>query len=201
RVLGVAPPSLYITSDQNAWLDVAPTEQPNVLAGRGLGSGLGLSELAFLLGRHVARFRPELRLFAFFATPSELASLVTAGALLGGTRGIDARSVDADSKRLHAALRREIRNDDLDRLKRVAGDFPLFDIEARARRALVASECSGVRAGLLAGGDVGTAADLVKRFPTGGPATEEDQLGELFEFAISDSYAALRAKLGVAVGG
>ena len=73
RVLGVTPPSLYITSDQNAWLDVAPTEQPNVLAGRGLGSGLGLSELAFLLGRHAARFRPELRLFAFFATAPELA--------------------------------------------------------------------------------------------------------------------------------
>jgi hypothetical protein len=201
RVLGVAPPPLYITTDQNAWLDVAPTEQPNVLAGRGLGSGLGLSELAFLLGRHVARFRPELRLFAFFATAPELASLITAAALLGGTPGIDARTIDADSKRLHSALRREIRGDDLDRLKAVAGDFPLFDVEARASRALVAAECTGVRAGLVAAGDVGSAADLVMRFPTGGVATADEQLGELFAFAISDPYIALRARLGVAVGG
>jgi len=200
RVLGVTPPSLYITSDQNAWLDVAPTEQPNVLVGRGLGSGLGLPELAFLLGRHAARFRPELRLFAFFATAPELASLVTAAALLGGTPGIDARTIDADSKRLHSALRREIRDADLERLKLIAGDFPLFDIEARAKRALVAAECTGVRAGLIACGDVGSAADLIKRFPTGGLATEDDQLGELFGFAISDPYAELRAKLGVAVG-
>lgn len=200
RVLGVVPPSLYIASDPNAWLDVAPTEQPNVLAGRGVGSGLALPELTFLLGRHVARLRPELRLFSFFASPAELASLVTAAALLGGTPGIDARTIDADSKRLHSALRREIRGDDLDRLKAIAGDFPLFDIEARATRALMVAEATGVRAGLIACGDVAAAADLIKRFPTGGVATTDDQLGELFGFAISDPYAALRAKLGVAVG-
>jgi hypothetical protein len=199
RVLAVPRPSLYITSDQNAWLDVAPTEEPNVLAGRGLGSGLGLSELAFLLGRHVARFRPELRLFAFFANPPELASLVTAAAMLGGTPGIDARAVDADAKRLHAALRREIRDADLDRLRRVAGDFPLFDIEQRARRAIVAAECSFVRAGLVACADVASAADLVKRFPTGGLASAEEQIGEVFAFAISEAYGVLRGRLGVAV--
>jgi hypothetical protein len=199
RVLAVTPPSLYISSDQNAWLDVAPTEHPSVLAGRGLGSGLGLPELAFLLGRHLARFRPELRLFSYFATPTELASLVTAAALLGGTPGIDARKVDADAKRLHAALRREIRDDDLDRLKRIAGDFPLFEIEERAKRAIVAAECSFARAGLVACGDVASAADLVKRFPTGGLATVDEQLGELFAFAIGDAYAALRARLGVAI--
>jgi hypothetical protein len=69
----------------------------------------------------------------------------------------------------------------------------------RVERLMRSAELTGVRAGLLLVGDVAKAADLVRRFPTEGLTRAEDQLGELFQFAISEGYAKLRQRLGVGV--
>jgi hypothetical protein len=199
RVLGISPPSLYVVPDLGATFEVAPTEEASSLAGRGLGSGLGLSQLAFLWGRHLCRFRPELRAFTFFRTPAEVASLLEATAAFAGSSSFDTRTLDADAKRLHGAVRAELPPSELERLRGAAHDLSPVDLVERARRALVRAELIGVRAGLVACGDVSVAADLIDRFPENGLTTLAEQKGELFAFAISDAYDALRQRLGVAL--
>ncbi|HEY3594972.1 MAG TPA: hypothetical protein VGL13_13905, partial [Polyangiaceae bacterium] len=189
---------LYVSPDLGATLDVAPTGEPTVLAGRGMGSGLGLSELAFLWGRHLSRLRPSSRAFSFFRSADELAQFVEAAAILGGAPGADARRLQADGKRLLTLLRADVHGADLDRLKAAAREFRIEDMKSRATRAMVRADLAGIRTGLLACGDVYVAAQLIDRFPTRGAASVEEQKGELYAFAISDAYGSLRQRLGVA---
>jgi hypothetical protein len=109
------------------------------------------------------------------------------------------RALDGDSKRLYAALRREVRGPALEQLARIAKAFPLANLEERARRALHAVELLGVRAGLAVSGDVLAAADLIRRFPGGGLSHPDEELAELYVFAISREYGLLRQRMGVAV--
>ena len=61
------------------------------------------------------------------------------------------------------------------------------------------TELTGVRTGLLLVGDVVKAAELIRRFPTEGLTRAEDQLAELYTFAVSEAYARLRQRLGIGV--
>jgi hypothetical protein len=194
RVLGMAPPSLYVAPDLGVTLEAPPTEELVTVAGRAVGSGFSLSQLAFLCGRHVSAFRSVLRPLAFFSTPADLALLLEATAAL--VDSADAGALGSDAKRLYQTLRTEVR--DLGPLKHAARAWIPDSFEPIAARALARAERVGVRAGLVACGDVCIAADLIDRFPTAGILSKEEQRSELFAFAISNAYGALREKLGLA---
>lgn len=201
RVLAIEAPQLYVLPELSDALEVAPVERPSALAGRSLGSGLGLGELSFLWGRYLPRFRPELRALSFFGTPTELCALLTAAATLGGARGVNVRSLDGDTKRLYAALRREVRGPGLDKLRDAVRQLDSHSLLMRSQAALRWIDLLGVRAGLVCCGDLSAAADLVKRFPVEGLTRAEDQLGELLAFSVSAPHTELRRSIGVAVAG
>src|SRR5262249_34136269 len=150
----------HLVPDLGPVLDVALVEDPIALAGRGLASGLALHELAFVWGRFLVRFRRELRALSFFRTPGELGSLLDAALVLGRAPGMPSRSLGSDGERLYAFLRRELRGLELSSLEDAAAVFPIGEVATRARRSLLAAELVGVRAGLLASGDVVVAANL-----------------------------------------
>lgn len=199
RLFGLEPPSLYVLGGVAGGLDVGLTERPSALASRELGSGLGLGELSFLWGRQLPRYRNELRALAFFPTPAELSLLLTAALALGECPHVSVRGLDAGAKRLFAALRREMRGPAFDRLRLAARDFPGSQVGERAVATLRGMELVGVRAGLIACGDVAACAELVQRYPSGALTTPDEQVAELFAFAISEPYASVRRRIGVAV--
>src|SRR5262249_31763326 len=84
HVLRLAPPGLCGRPDGGATLEVVPADEPTVVAGRGLATGLGLSQLAFLWGRHLCRFRPAARAFTLFKEDDELLAFIEAAAAVGG---------------------------------------------------------------------------------------------------------------------
>ena len=51
----------------------------------------------------------------------------------------------------------------------------------------------------LACGDLSVAAELVRKHPVRGQTVEDDQVSDLMCFAVSDEYAKLRGRLGVAI--
>jgi tetratricopeptide (TPR) repeat protein len=199
RLLSLGVPELYVLPEVAAGLDVAPLENSAVLASRALGSGLELGELAFLWGRKLPGLRPELRALAFFRGRNELGSFVTALLALGGARGVDPKTLDKETKRLHGSLKRELKGIEHSRLKALSKKIPAIEVPARVERLLRTTELTGVRTGLLLAGDVAKAADLIRRFPTEGLTRAEDQLAELYTFAVSEAYQRLRLRLGIGV--
>lgn len=198
RLFGLAPPALYVVPEVAGELDVGTTEQPSALASRTLASGLGLNQLAFLWGRQVPRFRNELRALGFFRSVPELTLLVTAALALGDSADF-VRRLDGDAKRIYAGLRRDVRGTALDRLKAVARGFPSAEVVPRIERTLRGAELAGVRAGLIACGDVSLAAQLLRQYPFLGLTNPDEQLAELYAFSISEAYAGLRQRIGVSV--
>jgi hypothetical protein len=86
-----------------------------------------------------------------------------------------------------------------ERLRAASENYPIHEIEHRVARWLRAVELAGGRVGLLACGDVSIAAELVKRHPVRGTTSEEDQVTDIMSFSVSDEYATLRGRLGVAI--
>jgi hypothetical protein len=199
KLLGIATPALYVLPEVEGGLAVAPERSQILLAGRALGSGLSLPELAFLWGRKLALLRPEHRLVVLFPELEELADLVKAGLATASSKEL--RALDGDAKRFAGSLKRAFRGSAIDRLRDVAREFPKSETTRRMAswtRSVVL--CAG-RAGLLACGNIEIAARLSKRYPFGKLVPPEAVVDDLLAYSVSNEYAELRNKLGVAVRG
>ncbi|HET9954696.1 MAG TPA: hypothetical protein VFQ61_09330, partial [Polyangiaceae bacterium] len=157
RLFGQKVPSLYVFPELPSLTAPGTLREPSVYCARALGSGLSLTQLAFLWGRELPRQRPEFRMLAFFKRPDELAALIAASLTLAGVPGYDVRALSADAKRLYTALRRELSRESLESLRDAGSDIAPEELEQRAGMALAEFELLSVRAGLLACGDVVTA--------------------------------------------
>jgi hypothetical protein len=85
-------------------------------------------------------------------------------------------------------------------LEGLAADFPLREASTRVRAWARSAELTAGRTGLLAAGSSVVAAKLVEKFPLGGSVDTKDQVKDLLAFSVSDTYALLRQRLGVAIG-
>jgi hypothetical protein len=199
KLLSVKPPMLYVADDVEGDLSAAPVDEPSALVSKSLATGLSLSQLAFLWGRHLSFFRPEHYLAVFFRTASEMGTLVRASLAAADVGRLSMKSLDSEARRLCKDIKKKLHPGSRERLRAVASRYPVDEIDARVARWLRSVELAGGRAGLLACGDVSIAAELVKRHPVRGATTKEDQVSDLMCYAVSEQYAAIRGRLGVAI--
>lgn len=197
RLLGIAPPALYLASDPPRELVAAPAAEPTTLASRALGSGLGLPELAFIWGRHLALYRPEHYLLAFYPSLRDIAALLVAALPLGGHETDE--PLEGTTAELSAELDAALDAGARERLEEAVGHFNAQNPRRRIAAWMRSVQLSGGRAGLLACGDLHLAARLLERFPPAGGLETADELSDLRAFSISREYAKLRQRLGVAV--
>lgn len=199
KLLSVKPPLLYVADSVEGDLSAAPVDEPSALVSKSLASGLSLSELAFLWGRHLSLFRPEHYLAVFFRTAEEMATLVRASLAAAEVGKVTMKSLNSEGKRLAKELKKKLHPGSRERLRAAAANYPVDEIEPRVARWLRSVELAGGRAGLLACGDVAIAAALVKRHPVRGSTTQEDQVSDIMCYAVSGEYAEMRGRLGVAI--
>jgi hypothetical protein len=196
RLLGLPRPRLHVLEGVASELSVAPSAELTVLASKALGSGLTLPELVFRWARCLVSFRPEFRLFALFTEPGELDALARAALSLTGSNG--ATRLDTDAKLIARALKRELRGPALDAFATAAGSGSAAEIARRLKARERAARRVASRAGLLATGNLGLAARIIERQPLPGSSAVE-QVDDLIAYSLSDEYAMLRERLGVAV--
>ena len=201
RLLGIDVPDLYLEPAVEGDLVAMPAEKPTAVASRKLGSGLSLPELAFLWGRNLALHRSEHRIVVFFPTLREVAVLFLAALSLGEEQSDAVESLDGDAARFAEALRESLSEDDAALLRHAVSRFEPTRARRRVRRWAHAIQFACNRAGLVACGDVQLAADLIRRFPAQTETSEDDQIGDLLAYSISDAYGTLRDRIGVTVKG
>jgi hypothetical protein len=199
KLLGLETPALYVLSEVEGGLAVAPERAPTVLAGRALGSGLSLPELAFLWARQLTLVRPDHRLLVLFPSVEELADLVKAALATASAK--DLRSLEGDAKRFAGGLKRALRGAGAERLRAAVQDFPKSETSRRVSSWARSVELAAGRAGLLACGNLEIAARLSRRFPFGKLVSAEEAVDDLLAYAVSREHEELRKKLGVAVQG
>jgi len=199
RLLAVKTPALYVYPQVKGGLSVASVREPTALACRSLGSGLIAKELAFLWGRHLTFFRPEHYLLIFYPTVKELAALLLATLAVAEGPGKGTGGLARRTQQRVAGMRKHLQPEDVERLRQAVRKFPAENATAQMLAWAKTVELAAGRAGLLACGDLGVAADLTERYPVGGQLEAEERVVDLMSYSISEQYAALREKLGIAV--
>ncbi|HEV8247893.1 MAG TPA: hypothetical protein VGP93_19095, partial [Polyangiaceae bacterium] len=199
KLLGLSVPRLHVLPELSSNLVAPPSREPTLLANKTLGSGLELSELTFLWGRHLSFLRPEHRLFLLFPSANELAALVLSALSLGGVPELPFKKLDGDAKLFARGLKRHLSREAVERLKEEAGRFPVRELSSITVSWTRSVELAASRAGLVACGNLEIAAKMTERLPLGGQLSPEEQLSDLMAWCVSADYAALRERLGVLI--
>jgi hypothetical protein len=197
RLLGVPAPELYVHASDEAEMRATPAPQPVTRVSKAFASGLTLPELAFLWGRHLTFFRPDHYLRVFYSTVDEMTSVLLGAMLAGEGDPERSRGHDPDTVRLGAHLRATLGQEELGVLRAATRKLTAANGRARVQGWVQSVARVANRAGLVACGDVHVAARMIQRFPIEAP--EVDQVGDLTQYSLSDAYAELRRRLGVAL--
>ena len=199
RLFGIVVPKLYVVDSSSPDLTPAPTVEPIVLASKSLGSGLGLPELAFLWARRLVLFRPEHRIATFLTNAAELEDFVAAAQVFGAGTEKQFKRLEGDQKLFARGLKRHFRGIERGPLEAAASRIALGSLGPTVQAYRRSIELSAARAGLLACGDLTLALRMTERFPQHGALTLDEQSADLLVYSVSDEYAALRERLGVAL--
>lgn len=197
QVLGVPIPELYVRNDTPGALDVLTTDPRASEAGRGVLSGFQPPELAFICGKHLAGYRPELYLRNLFPGQNDLTVMFFAGVIIGAPNTPlpqeVASNVQATAKAINQFLDAQAR----DYLRTVVKKFSPENPRVNIKQWMSAAELTACRAGLLISGDM----EIAKKILSGERASPElqaaDKMKDLLVFMLSEQYSALRRALGV----
>jgi tetratricopeptide (TPR) repeat protein len=201
RLLGVPEPTIYARPDDTRLGVVSPpVEGATVSLGRSVLVGRSPSELSFIAAHHMAYHRRGWRLLGYYSETAELEALIGGALVLGESDRAAALRSDARARELARTLGElvtpEAREALVEAAARFRGDARALALVA-FRRSVETVAC---RAALLASGDV-TVAGAVLAVSGAHVAglTAADRTHDLLAFSVSERYAALRRRLGVAV--
>lgn len=198
RLLQLPVPELYVLDGVDGTLSALPLEPAVALADSRARSGMDLAELSFLWARALVALRPENSLAVLFPSAAELARCMLAALTVGEARGLG--EVDGAVQRLAERMREELDDEQLEAIAEAAAEVSLRGARRRIEEWLRVTTLAGGRAGVLVAGDVRLAVDVTRRFPLPGIEVEE-QVQDLYRFALSTELGALRKLLGIDVRG
>ncbi len=196
EILGLRPPELLL-GDPGSLVPFAPAlspfgavyVSPPAVEARADG-------ILYLVGKRLAELRPELTARAFFPSVSDLTSLLSAAVRVSRQEA----AKDPQAAQLDASLLAVMTPEERDALRGVVLRAQMEGSRVDVRRWFQAADLSSMRAALLLSGDVEPARRMILGEPLS-PAdlTPREKLGELYKFAVSDTYADLRGAIGVAI--
>lgn len=177
--------------------DVVGSQPPAIRAGNTLLTGQNPSDLNFILGRHLAYYRPEHFIRVMMKSHTELRVVLLAGLRLAGLGAADPQ-VDATAQALAQGITNTAH---LDALRAVARKFIETGAPADIKKWMMNVELTALRAGLLVSGDLDAAARVVPILQTDASVDmpPKDKLKELVLFSVSEEYFRLREALGIQI--
>jgi tetratricopeptide (TPR) repeat protein len=196
--LSLPLPAIYVRDEPNLNLAAVPVEQPTVIAGGGVLRGKSLSELAFLVGRHLSYYLPPHRLLLYYSSLEELSALFMAAVKVVLPAVPMPKPLQEAAAPLLEELDARLGADARVELTRAVQAFEASGTPADLARWVGDVERCATRTGLLLCGDLDVAVAVVNADPRGVVAAE-DKAGDLCGFIVSDAYFDLRRELGIAI--
>jgi hypothetical protein len=196
-ILGMRPPPLYVDPDYPGLVEMVLTTPPSSRLGKTALSGRSARELAFAAGRHLCAYREEHFVMVLGRSTKQLEDLFLA-ALWIGNPGLP---MTADVRRRLAPIARTLEPlldpPALERLRAAFLRFVEHGGRTKLGRWAEAAGKTAACAGLLLADDLGAARTVLSNEE---PERVDELLDDLFVFATSERYGALRRKIGIAIG-
>lgn len=190
-------PRLFLQSEAPGGLMHVPgSSPPAIVTGATLLSGYSPQDLAFVIGRYLAYYRPEHFIRTLMSSHSELRTILLAGLRLAGV-GQANPTVDQTAQ----ALQGNMQPAQADALRSVARRFAEAGGAADIKRWMQTVELTAIRTGFLVCGDLDTARRMIQALPPEGAVDlpPKDKIKELVLFSVSESYFKLRETLGITI--
>ncbi|HEY8092104.1 MAG TPA: hypothetical protein VIF09_29790 [Polyangiaceae bacterium] len=198
QVLGVPAPELYVMESVPGGIAAAQVGVPSTALGPDVLRGLGVKDLAFLAGRHLAYYRREHYTLVHYPTMNELAALFLGAVKVvlpdlpvpGHLQDAAARKRKQLGKQLGDAERKQLKA----AVERLDARGGRVDFAAWIRSV----ELTAQRAGLLLCGDLRVATGRIGAETRHiAELTTEQKRGDLLAFCASEKLARARLVLGV----
>lgn len=199
QVLGMPIPELHIRNDQPTGVVALATEPRASEAGRGVLSGLSAPECAFVCGKHLAAYRPELYIRNLFPAQTELTVMLFAGVLIAEPNIPLPQELASNVRATAQALNHFLDAQSREMLSNFVRRFVDDGAKVNIKRWNRAAELTGGRAGLLLAGDLEVAKKVVSGEKATPDLTATDKMKDLLVFSVGPEYAALRQALGVSI--
>ncbi len=199
QVLGVTSPDVYVLDSVDGGLGAVRTETPSTVIGPDVTRGLTQQDLAFVVGRHLAYYRPEHYALVFFPSVIELSTLFLATVKLA----LPEVPVPTSLSERVGKMRKELAKHVGEQEKAWLAEA-VQALEARGGRVDLAAwvrsvELSAGRAGFVLCGDLGVAVKRIRGETRSiADLSADDRRNDLLAFSASNELAELREKLGIA---
>lgn len=197
RSLGLACPPLYVRNDMPGGLVAVPANPPASIAGSTVLRGLSTSELAFLVGRHLAVYRGEHYMRTLFPTVLELKVVLHAGIQIAEPAFVPPREIAQPVRATSALLAPYVEPVRAEGLRMVVRKLTETGASTDVTLWYRSAKITRARAGFILCGDLDVARKILfaEGMTPDGLAPHE-MMGELVAYSRSEQYAALRDALG-----
>jgi hypothetical protein len=163
-------------------------------------TGFSAQDLTFIVGKHLAYYRPEHYIKSIFPTVTELTVLFFAGIKLISADQPCPPEFEKQVLGTAQQLARYVQPVQQEQLRSGVRKFIQDGARASIKRWAQCVDLTAARAGLLLSGDLEIAKKLIAAEPQlPGDLTPQEKLKELLVYAVSDSYFKLRSQLGIAI--
>ncbi|MBC7171475.1 MAG: tetratricopeptide repeat protein [Polyangiaceae bacterium] len=190
---------LRLFIEPNAPGGMAPivgSHPPALLVGSALSQGYMPHELAFVIGRQLAYYRPEHYIRTMMSSHSELKTMLLAALHIAGLGG-----ADEPAKQVAKQLAQFLSAEQGDALRAVARRFVEAGGSTDVKRWMQTVEISAIRAGLLVSNDLEASVKMIQALQPAGSTDlpPKEKMKELILYSISEQYFRAREALGIQI--
>src|SRR5690606_23504704 len=198
NVLGVQTPvRLCVDPHRPGGMEPIPhAEQPSILAGGAVATGLTPDEAKFAAAKQLTYYRSEHIIRTMINSHSELKTLLMGALHMGGVN-----TGDQTAAATAAQLQRLLEPIQIDALRALVRKFVESGGSADIKAWMRGVEYTACQAGFVVTHDLAVAGKMVPQLPSGGSvdAPPKDKLRELLLFSVSERYFRIRQALGVEI--
>jgi tetratricopeptide (TPR) repeat protein len=199
RILDVPLPSLFVRNDAPGGLTAVQADAGTTTIGPDVLSGFSLQELAFVVARHLAYYRPDHHVLVFYPTLPELTQLFLSAIEIGlPGMPLSSRS-GAEGKKLVAGLSKLLKGDEREELSRAARQFEEGGGRADLAAWIRGVELTATRVGFVLSGDLAVAMRVLRRESRSvSDLSLEDRRADLLAYSASEELSGLREEFSIA---
>ncbi len=190
-------PRLFIEPNApGGMMPIEGSHPPALVVGSSLSQGHMPQELAFVIGRQLAYYRPEHYIRTIMSSHTELRVMLLAALRIAGLGAADP-AADQTAQQLVQFLAAP----QIDALRGVARRFVEAGGSTDVKRWMQTVEISCIRAGLLVSNDLEASVKMIQALPPAGSTDlpPKEKMKELILYSISEQYFRAREALGIQI--
>jgi tetratricopeptide (TPR) repeat protein len=199
-VLGMRPPLVFTNPNDPGGLGFLHAQTPGIVLGRAaFESQVSTQALAFLAGRHLTYFRPGYYVRHLVPTGTGLKAWLFAAIKLSAPQFPVAADLEGQVAEAMTAMGSDFQGVQKELLASQVSKVLQSGTTLDLKKWVASIDHTADRAGLILCHDLGVATEVLNATDDASGVPSKERIKEIVLFGVSESYMAVRRKLGIAI--